>query len=435
MRKHILIADTSKVSRYVLENYLSEKFNVASVSSISEALDISNEIKPDLVIMSYELKDGNAFQFCESLKEKNLNIPLVIITSNKEEISKYDAYEYGIIEFLDRDKIDESIVDIVDEIINLYSNINLSDSYIVAVDDSITQLKFIENVLQQTNAKYKLFSDPKKFLMEIEKQIPDICIIDIFMDEIDGIELTKAIRKNKKLVNTRIVIQTGSRESSLIRTLIVFGADDYLLKPYSPEELLLKIINNVKIKKINDELDEINKELFLKATTDPLTKLYNRRFILEQLNILIANFNRYLTPFAVIILDLDHFKHINDTYGHDVGDDVLVHFSSILRATLRKTDIIGRFGGEEFLCLIPNISNESIATVVSKILSNVRSYKIKSNNETITFTVSIGCCIFNKNYKTSNEIIKCADEMLYMAKNNGRNRAYLKIDDDIIEIT
>ncbi|MGA1845702.1 diguanylate cyclase [Deferribacter abyssi] len=435
MRKHILIADTSKVSRYVLENYLSEKFRVTSVSSISEALEIINDIQPDLIIMSYELSDGNAFQFCETLKEKNINIPFIIITSNKEEISKYDAYEYGIIEFLDRDNIDESIVDIVDEIINLYSNINLSDSYIVVVDDSITQLKFIENILQQTNAKYKLFSNPEKFLKEVEKQTPDICIIDIFMDKIDGIELTKTIRKNKKLMNTRIIIQTGSRESSLIRTLIVFGADDYLLKPYSPEELILRIINNMKIKKINDELDEINKELFLKATTDPLTKLYNRRFILEQLNILIANFNRYLTPFAVLILDLDHFKHINDTYGHDVGDDVLIHFSGILRATLRKTDIIGRFGGEEFLCLIPNVSNNSMATVISKLLHNVRNHKIKTNESTITFTVSIGCCIFNKNYKTSNEIIKCADKMLYMAKNNGRNKAYLKIDDDIIEIS
>ncbi|WP_161595880.1 GGDEF domain-containing response regulator [Deferribacter desulfuricans] len=432
--KKILIADASKVSRILLENILSDHFEIIQFSSIAETINYLKNNSVDLLICGFELTDGNAFKLAELLKVNDIFIPILLITSDPKTISKYDAYTFGIFDILERDKIDESIIEDINEIIELYSNIDLSNSFIVAIDDSKTQLYFIENVLKQTKSKYILFENPREFIETLPHSKPDICILDVYMDELDGIEVTKIIRKYKELKNTRIIIQTSARENSLLRTLMIIGADDYIIKPYSTEELLLKIINNIKVKKINDELDKINKELFEKATTDPLTGLYNRRFIIEQLNILISNYKRYLVPFAVMILDIDHFKRINDTYGHDIGDEILINLSKILKETLRKTDIIGRFGGEEFLCLIPNTPSENLPIIISKLLNNIRKFKYKYEEDEITFTISIGCCNFTKKYKTDNEIIKCADDMLYKAKNNGRNQAFLLLDGSELNI-
>ncbi|BAI80539.1 signal transduction response regulator [Deferribacter desulfuricans SSM1] len=434
MMKKILIADASKVSRILLENILSDHFEIIQFSSIAETINYLKNNSVDLLICGFELTDGNAFKLAELLKVNDIFIPILLITSDPKTISKYDAYTFGIFDILERDKIDESIIEDINEIIELYSNIDLSNSFIVAIDDSKTQLYFIENVLKQTKSKYILFENPREFIETLPHSKPDICILDVYMDELDGIEVTKIIRKYKELKNTRIIIQTSARENSLLRTLMIIGADDYIIKPYSTEELLLKIINNIKVKKINDELDKINKELFEKATTDPLTGLYNRRFIIEQLNILISNYKRYLVPFAVMILDIDHFKRINDTYGHDIGDEILINLSKILKETLRKTDIIGRFGGEEFLCLIPNTPSENLPIIISKLLNNIRKFKYKYEEDEITFTISIGCCNFTKKYKTDNEIIKCADDMLYKAKNNGRNQAFLLLDGSELNI-
>lgn len=434
MMKKILIADASKVSRILLENILSDHFKIIQFSSIAETINYLKNNSVDLLICGFELTDGNAFKLAELLKVNDIFIPILLITSDPKTISKYDAYTFGIFDILERDKIDESIIEDINEIIELYSNIDLSNSFIVAIDDSKTQLYFIENVLKQTKSKYILFENPREFIETLPHSKPDICILDVYMDELDGIEVTKIIRKYKELKNTRIIIQTSARENSLLRTIMIIGADDYIIKPYSTEELLLKIINNIKVKKINDELDKINKELFEKATTDPLTGLYNRRFIIEQLNILISNYKRYLVPFAVMILDIDHFKRINDTYGHDIGDEILINLSKILKETLRKTDIIGRFGGEEFLCLIPNTPSENLPIIISKLLNNIRKFRYKYEEDEITFTISIGCCNFTKKYKTDNEIIKCADYMLYKAKNNGRDQAFLLLDGSELNI-
>ncbi|MGA1861607.1 diguanylate cyclase [Deferribacter thermophilus] len=428
MMKKILIADASKVSRILLEKILADTFDIISFSSIAETIDYLKKNSADILISGFELSDGNAFKLAELIKINDILIPILLITSDPKTISKYDVYSYGILDILTRDHIDENIIDEINHIIELYSNIDLSNSFIAAIDDSKTQLYFIENVLKQTKSKYFLFENPREFIQTLPHNKPDICILDVYMDEMDGIEVTKAIRKFPELKNTRILIQTSARENSLLRTLMIIGADDYIIKPYSTEELLLKIINNYKVKKLNDELDQINKELFEKATTDPLTGLYNRRFIIQQLNILIENYKRYLTPFSVIILDIDHFKKINDTYGHDIGDNILISLAKILKDTLRKTDIIGRFGGEEFLCLIPNTPAENLSLIISKLLNNVRNFEYKHNDTVIKFTISIGCCLFTKKYKSDNEIIKCADDMLYKAKNSGRDQAFLHIE-------
>lgn len=429
MKKYILIADPSKLSRFLLEKLLQEKYNLLVVSSYSEALEALKEALPTVAIISYDLEDGNGLDLCKYLNnsEKFRNVPVIIISSSYDEKTRAKAYESGAIDFFSKTDLNEEFVKYIDELIEILSSTNISSATVFAVDDSIVQLKFIENVLKSLKIDVELFSKPEDLLERIKDKTPDVIISDLYMDNIDGIALTKLLRQNKKLKHVPIIIQTSSRDNSILRTLMVHGANDYLLKPYSNEELLLKFTAAYKSKKLYDELEEINRELFKKATVDPLTNVYNRRFFMEQFNFLFLNAKRYKQNLGFLIIDMDHFKKINDTYGHLCGDEVLKQFAKTLKNTLRQTDIVGRFGGEEFVCLIPNITKNGILMVVKKILNSVRNDKIIFEDKEIKYSVSIGAvdCLDKKNI---DEIIKIADELLYEVKSKGRNCACLMVE-------
>jgi len=144
----------------------------------------------------------------------------------------------------------------------------------------------------------------------------------------------------------------------------------------------------------------MNSELYKLATTDPLTGLFNRRYIIDQLTMWNLNFERYNTRFALMIMDLDYFKSINDRYGHDAGDKVIIDFANTVRSTVRKTDLVGRFGGEEIIVMLQNITEDNLTIVTNKILKQIRNSNVIYNNLSINYTASIGvkyCNVFYPN--------------------------------------
>lgn len=436
MKKYILIADPSKLSRFVMENILKGKYTVYSVSSYSEAVTLLEEVIPSLVVVAYELQDGLGYELCNYINNnpRFQNIPVIIMSSNEDsERYRIKALESGAIDFIKKSTIDDSFIKYVDEIVEILSAGDISDIIVFVVDDSNVQLKFVENVLKSVRVNVSLFSSPIEMLERIKDYMPDIVITDFFMGEMDGIELTRSIRKNRDLKYIPIIVQTSTRENSFLRTLIIHGANDYLLKPYSQEELILKITSNYKTKKLYDELQKINRELFERATIDSLTGLYNRRFFMEQFQFMFINSKRYRQDYAFFIIDIDFFKKINDTYGHTVGDIVLVNFAETLKSSLRKSDLVGRFGGEEFVCLLTNINKTGVLMVMHKILANIRSAFVETDSNLITYTVSIGG-VFCLEIPSIDEIISTSDDLLYKAKNSGRNKGFFSFEGQIIEV-
>ena len=433
MKKYILIADPSKLSRFVMENLLKEKYTVYSVSSYSEAVNLLEEVIFSLVVIAYELQDGLGYELCNYINNnpKFQNIPVIIISSNEaSERYRIKALESGAIDFIKKSTIDDSFLKYVDEIIEVLYAGDISGITAFVVDDSNVQLRFIENILKSVKVNVSLFSSPIEMLERVKDYMPDIVITDFFMMEMDGIELTRRIRKNKELKHIPIIVQTSTRENSFLKTIIIHGANDYLLKPYSREELILKITSNYKTKKLYDELQKINRELFERATVDSLTGLYNRRFFMEQFQFIFINSKRYRQDYAFFIIDIDFFKKINDTYGHSVGDMVLVNFAQTLKSSLRKSDFVGRFGGE---CLLPNINKTGALMVMHKIIGSIRDSTIKVDNNLIKYTVSIGG-VFCLELPNIDSIISTADNLLYMAKNNGRNKGFFSFEGEIIEV-
>nr|WP_275045662.1 diguanylate cyclase [Flexistipes sinusarabici] len=438
VKKYILIADPSKVSRFVLENYLKGKYKILTATSYSEAKDILDEFLPSLVIISYELQDGVGLDLCEYMqkRKKFRSVPVIVLTSNEnDETLKFKAFGAGAIDFLEKSKVNEDFVKYVDEIVEIISISDISGSSAWIVDNDIAETQFLENILKSTGITVSTFSEPSELLKNLKNNTPDIIIADLFMKKMDGMELTKELRHKNSLKNVPILILASSRESSFMRTLLLHGANDYILKPFSAEEAILRVTSNIKTKKLYDDLEETNRELFKKATTDSLTGLYNRRFFMEQLEHVNYNAGRYGHSFGVALWDIDHFKNINDRHGHDVGDRVLIKLTEAIKHSVRKSDIIGRFGGEEFICIFPGQKEADMPAIVSKLLEAARDLNIKEGGKQIPVTISIGAVFCKNTSENLDNIIKNVDKLMYRAKSDGRNKGYISIGKKIIEVT
>lgn len=250
---------------------------------------------------------------------------------------------------------------------------------------------------------------------------PKIVILDWMMPEMSGIEVIRSIRKKEADVPFYIIMLTSKSEKSDIIEGLNEGADDYLAKPFDLGELRARINAGKRIVELHKELVDSKKKLEYQLEHDVLTGLYSRRFIMEKLNREIARSQRTGSSFAVAICDIDHFKKINDSYGHQAGDIVLREFGKILEGNLREYDSVGRIGGEEFLMITPLKNEEDEISLFERVRSKVENGRIAVESGEISMTVSIGVTFYESG-KDSDKIISEADKALYIAKNSGRNR-------------
>lgn len=249
---------------------------------------------------------------------------------------------------------------------------------------------------------------------------PDVVLLDIEMPGLDGREVLAELKSSQRLCDIPVVFLTGHTEMSDVLGALRAGAQDYLKKPFEPAELLARVGAAAHVKKLQDQLRARNAELERLSSTDTLTGLDNRRHIEEQLRQQCGAARRRREPFAVLVLDLDHFKQVNDTYGHPVGDQVLAEFAQRLRRELRAEDIACRWGGEEFLVVLPRTGLADATSVAERIRSATAATPIQAGGREVRITVSGGCAIGPDG--SAEDLVRTADGFLYKAKQEGRNR-------------
>jgi len=250
---------------------------------------------------------------------------------------------------------------------------------------------------------------------------PKLLILDWSMPEMEGIEVCRRVRQMEVSEPSYIIILTSKGEKTDIVEGLGAGANDYVVKPYDNQELLARIKVGCRMIEMQDALMERRKELTVLATHDSLTGLMNHGAILDQLHKEIAHAGRHGGLLSVGMCDIDFFKQINDTYGHQTGDDVLRGFAHILRKSLRVYDSVGRIGGEEFLVITPMKARMDCIAIFGRLCRCVAGSNIEAGSGALSVTVSIGvsCAAAGK---TVDEIVKAADAALYRAKKEGRNR-------------
>ncbi len=250
---------------------------------------------------------------------------------------------------------------------------------------------------------------------------PDIVLLDVMMPTIDGYKLARMIKAESDSF-VPIILITGLDDLESKRRGMSSGADDFLTKPVAPLELQIRLNAMLRIKELTDQLATANAKLGELAVTDALTGLCNRRSLYEHLDREFNRSRRYGNPFAVLMLDIDHFKVVNDTWGHSTGDKVLVSVSGTMKDSVRKTDFVGRYGGEEFVIVAPETPLDAARVLGERIRKSVE-ISTASAEELPAVTVSVGiACNENVRAETSEDLVQMADGALYEAKEGGRNR-------------
>lgn len=300
---------------------------------------------------------------------------------------------------------------------------------ILIIDNSRINRKRIKSILLNTglfDIFYEASNEEAGFKIMKENK-PDLVICDLFMTESDEFKFLRLKMSNKALESIPILVVADKK--SLNSKLHIFeeGVQDYVTKPFTPVELIANVKSNLKIKTLQDELIATHKKLKTLKTLsniDPLTGIYNRRFFLNTLEKEFERAKRYNRHLSLLMIDMDHFKSINDKCGHLVADKALIDIAKILNTGLRRTDVCARYGGDEFVTMLPETEQSGAISVAERYLDRIREYNIHNLCGKIKkITCSIGIAfVAETNIQNPTEFLKLADEALYIAKNTGRNR-------------
>ncbi len=306
---------------------------------------------------------------------------------------------------------------------------------ILVVDDLQENLYFLEELLKIEQYKVLCAFNGEEAFSMIEKEIPDLILMDLFMPKITGIEVCKILKSNPKFLEIPIIFLTASHETSHLIQAFDAGAADYITKPFNLPELFARVRTHLELKMTRDQLKEaleeqqkLTQKLEKLATIDSLTEIANRRYFLDLANKELQRSQRYGQEFSLLMLDLDYFKTVNDSYGHSIGDQVLKKMTETTIHCLRNVDIFGRLGGEEFAILLPETCTNQAQYVAERIRQNIEQISVYIQDFFVKITVSIGISIYHQGDEKIEDILKRADRALYQAKAQGRNRVIIDKD-------
>lgn len=290
-----------------------------------------------------------------------------------------------------------------------------SKENILVVDDTPFNLEIVEELLED---RYNTFSalDYKEAFTILQNNSIDLILLDIMMPMIDGYEACKRIKSIEEYKDIPIIFLTANQDEKSIENAYNVGGVDYIVKPFLPKELFSRI-------KTHLTLSQTIQQLEILATTDPMTGIYNRRKFFELAE------DRFLNKkdgLYSVMVDIDKFKNINDTYGHQVGDDVIKTTTKTIDDMLPKNAIFGRLGGEEFAIVLNMLDDEELYKLVESIRNKIESLKIQTTQGILSFTISVGISSYINNIKDIDELLKEADLALYEAKGTGRNKSIFR---------
>jgi two-component system cell cycle response regulator len=305
-----------------------------------------------------------------------------------------------------------------------------SRSRILVVDDHEDNIEVLRVRLESWGYGTDAVYDGAAALRYVEATPPDLILLDVMMPEISGIEVARRIKANRSLPFIPIIMQTALDSTEAKVEGLEAGADDYITKPIDFAELKARLRSMLRIKRLQEALEEREKELLEvnerlrhMSQTDGLTGLDNRRHLNERLEEMFQHAQRLAEPFSCVMCDLDHFKSVNDTYGHQAGDEVLKQLAQILKDEAREIDRVGRYGGEEFMLLLPGTVLDAAVTFAERVRKRIEGNTFTFPGGTITRTASFGVSGWpHPKIKACDSLVRAADDALYVAKETGRNR-------------
>ncbi|MGD9538170.1 MAG: PleD family two-component system response regulator [Alphaproteobacteria bacterium] len=457
MSARVLVVDDVAVNVRLLEAKLAaEYYQVVTAQSGQEALDKIAAEKPDIVLLDVMMPGMDGFEVCRRIRAKpeTANLPVVMVTALSEQEDRVRGLEAGADDFLTKPIEDEALFSRIRSLHRLKSVLDelklreetsralgvdlapiatpvehLLDGFrAVVVADDAAEVAEISAVLPPEMVTTGIAAEGEEGLVQrIVAAVPDIVLIDLHLGSIDALRVASRLRLEDTTRFSAILVIADSGDQARISKALELGVSDYIMRPVDPSELLARVRTQARHHYYRERLRGAYSESVSQAHTDPLTELFNRRYVLRHIEHLRKARREGAEPLAALMLDIDHFKAVNDTYGHDAGDVVLKVLADRLRGHLRGGDVLARLGGEEFLVVLPSATRERALNVAERLRHGIADTPIKLPNveKPIPVTVSIGVTLDDGRAGSVEEIVKQADGALYRAKREGRNRVVL----------
>ncbi len=440
------MVDDVEANRKLLEAKLSHQYyQVTTAVDGLEALDKAVATEPDIILMDVMMPRMDGFEACRELKfdPRTEHIPIVMVTALNEREERLKGLRAGADDFLTKPVNDVQLFArvralsrykvIVDELRKREASgrrIGVIDlqatgggqkpARVLIVDDNPNQAKRLSDFLT---------ADHKPMTLDecgglTGAATVDLMVVSLCGDKFDGLQLCAYLNTLEATRDLPILAIADEQNGDRAIKALELGASDVLFRPVDSEELLARVKTQVKRKRYVDALRSRLDQSMELAVTDQLTGLYNRRYMENHLSQLVNRANMGGGRLAILLCDLDRFKRINDQFGHDIGDEVLREFAKRLKANIRPTDIACRYGGEEFMVIMPGM-NVDMAHIAAERLREAisrESFKLPRGMEALDITMSGGVSSCSPTDEGTSQLIKRADEALYRAKESGRNR-------------
>ena len=457
----ILVVDDLEPNVKLLEAKLTnEYYDVITASNGFEAIEQAKEHSPDIILLDVMMPEMDGFEACQKLKAdpKTSHIPVVMVTALSEPSDRIRGLECGADDFITKPikeiqlmarvkslvrikmLIDElrlrgqtsaEIGDLTGE--DMESLMRISGCSVAVIDDDAIQGKNIKDRLDEEGLTTTLITDPDQTIPFTQTNEVDLFVVSTQLGSMDGLRLCSQLRSMDETRHIpELIIVDEDDERRLVKGLEM-GVNDYLITPVDVNELMCRVRTNIRRKKYKDALKANYKQSVNMAITDGLTGVYNRHYLTVHLEKQLKSALEKQKPLSFIIIDADHFKNVNDSYGHDVGDEVLKELATRMVNQTRGSDMVARFGGEEFVMLMPGLGMPTAVDVAERIRASVEliPFKVSHEIEQLDMTVSVGVATVRPG-DTAETILKRADTALYEAKHGGRNRVVIAEDDAMI---
>jgi two-component system, cell cycle response regulator len=428
-----------------------EYFDVITAFNGPEALERIKKEAPDIILLDVMMPGMDGFEVCARIRADptTMHIPIVMITALSDAADRVRGLEAGADDFLTKPVNDIALFARVRSLVRLkmmmdewrlrettsgqfgildqamtVKNETAANARVLVIEDSPIDLdKIAETLRRDTDSVVAADTSAKALELGMSEDF-ELIIVSLTLLHEDGLRLCSQLRSHERTRQAPILLIADEGDLSRVAKGLELGANDYLLKPIDRNELLARVRTQVRRKRYHEKLRHNYEQSLSMALTDSLTGVFNRRYVSAHLPRLMERSWESQKPVAILMFDIDHFKTVNDTYGHGVGDEVLREVANRTNRNLRNFDLVARYGGEEFIVVMPDTDRDAAYAVAERLRRRVgeETFAVSTQAAEITVTISIGVAVVDGVGDTADAILKRADDALYQAKRSGRNR-------------
>jgi diguanylate cyclase (GGDEF)-like protein len=407
----LVVDDDAELAERIAMEAAGRGFRARVAPGVAEARAAVAEERPAVVLLDLSFERGESgLSLLSELSSRTPRVPVIVLTARGSFTDRVDVARMGGMGFLQKPVPPAAAIDAVQGVLHRGRD---RHACVLVVDDDPLVLASVGSLLETGGVKVQTLDDPLRFWETLEEFCPDVVVLDIDMPRVNGIELCRVLRNDPRWGATPVVFLTARSGPETVQQVFSAGADDFVAKPIVGPELVTRITNRL-------ERVQLHRAL---ADTDPLTGVANRRRSEELMGQLLNLAVRHQQPFSLALLDLDHFKQVNDQHGHGTGDEVLRRVARILERSFRAEDVVARWGGEEFIVAMHGMDKEDGVARLAEVLEVLRDEPFEApGEEPLRVTFSAGVAQYPMDGGDLQALYRSADATMYQAKEAGRDR-------------